>query len=257
MTDVTRRARGMNPWALACALAVTCAYALYWGRGHMVGKRVIRAQREALRADARACAMRLTTMEHDLFESNKAKEGMSRELDSLKREHELRVHQLFEAQGELEARKMEASAKQMTNDSNGDEANLCRNELKEAKFQIERLRHEKVGLELDVQRAKHEAAFSREHIKEELIKEDVEAIEKLIDEDIKRDVAREAAGDIDMDFDMSDGDESENAAGAADSKESKEHVSEHQLQMEKTQYGRSKRGRGKAWRYVKPPATSR
>jgi chromosome segregation ATPase len=238
-----RAVLSVNPWTYVAVLCVLTLYTLHWGRTHMVTKRGVRAQREALREDARACGARLTTMEDSLFVKNKEFENIVRELDSLKQDHERRSHELYQARGEADACRDEANSlkknieamvqPQPTNssaDAYAAEAEALRKELKSAKFQIESLRHEKVGLELDLQRAKHEALFTREHIKEEILKEDIEAIETLIKEDIKKDEAREAAGE-EMEMKESVEVEAEVAEVEVDSEAAKEDEDSHDIDI--------------------------
>ena len=87
---------------------------------------------------------------------------------------------------EAETWKLEAEKAKKTSDSELG----CEKQLKEAKLEAEHARHEKKGCELELERAKHEAQFTREHIKEEVIKEETEALEKRIVEDEKAEASQ-------------------------------------------------------------------
>ena len=246
---IVRAFLSVNPWTYVSVLCVLSLYTLYWGRSHMVTKRGVRRQREALREDARACGARLSTIENDMFVKNKEYESVVRELDSLKKDHEVRLHELYQVKGEAEAlrteteslkKSAEASTMNKASDVHAEEAKKLRAALKEAKFEIETLRHHKVGLELDLQRVKHEASFTREHIKEEVLKEDIEAIEKLIEVDIKADEAREAAGDgVEMEMDIQY--PKQDARSADIDIDIGEKTSAHSTDMEKTQYDHARK----------------
>jgi hypothetical protein len=72
------------------------------------------------------------------------------------------------------------------------------------------------------------------------LKEDIEAIEKLIEVDIKADEAREAAGDgVEMEMDIQS---PKQAAHSADIDiDIGEKTSEHSADMEKTQYNHARK----------------
>ena len=129
----------VNPWTYVSVLCVLSLYTLYWGRSHMVTKRGVRRQREALREDARACGARLSTIENDMFVKNKEYESVVRELDSLKKDHEVRLHELYQVKGEAEAlrteteslkKSAEASTMNKASDVHAEEAKKLRVALK-------------------------------------------------------------------------------------------------------------------------------
>ena len=65
---IVRAFLSVNPWTYVSVLCVLSLYTLYWGRSHMVTKRGVRRQREALREDARACGARTLTRAVEVME---------------------------------------------------------------------------------------------------------------------------------------------------------------------------------------------
>ena len=171
--------RRTNPWYVVCALVVVVMWLARYSRREVVSKRHVRRHRDGLDGDLREALARIGQSENDLFEARKSRERYVRENDSLRAELETVRH-------EAETWKLEAEKAKKTSDSELG----CEKQLKEAKLEAEHARHEKKGCELELERAKHEAQFTREHIKEEVIKEETEALEKRIVEDEKAEASQ-------------------------------------------------------------------
>jgi len=166
--------RTFNPWHIIGVCCVVMLWFTYYSRKEVLSKRVVRRHRDGLEGDLRDARARMGTLERDLFAKNKDYERVVREMDSLRTESETMKHELKEAKLELERTDAHVST------SKG-----CQKELESVKKDMELLRHKSRVTELELERAQHELKFNREHIKEEVIKEDIEELEKQIKEDEK------------------------------------------------------------------------
>jgi hypothetical protein len=103
----------------------------------------------------------------------------------MRREHETTKH-------ELEAKKIELKEhveRSASNPARAGDVSTCQKEVKTLKTEMELMRHKCRVTELELERAKHEAEFTKEHIREEVIKADIEQLEKQIEIDEKAEAA--------------------------------------------------------------------
>ena len=174
-----------NPWHLVLVFMTLFLYLSYYSRKEVVSKRRVRKHKDGLEGDLREARARMTTLEHDLFVRNKEHETLTRELDSMRREHETTKHELEAKKIEVKEHVERAASKPVR----AGDVSTCQKEVKTLKTEMELMRHKCRVTELELERAKHEAEFMKEHIREEVIKEDIEQLEKQIEIDEKAEAA--------------------------------------------------------------------
>ena len=170
-----------NPWHLVLVFMTLFLYLSYYSRKEVVSKRRVRKHKDGLEGDLREARARMTTLEHDLFVRSKEHETLTRELDSMRREHETTKHELEAKKIEVKEHVERAASKPVR----AGDVSTCQKEVKTLKTEMELMRHKCRVTELELERAKHEAEFMKEHIREEVIKEDIEQLEKQIEIDEK------------------------------------------------------------------------
>jgi hypothetical protein len=99
----------------------------------------------------------------------------------MRREHETTKHELEAKKIEVKEHVERAASKPVR----AGDVSTCQKEVKTLKTEMELMRHKCRVTELELERAKHEAEFMKEHIREEVIKEDIEQLEKQIEIDEK------------------------------------------------------------------------
>lgn len=185
-------AKRANPWYVLLVVVVMFLWLARYSRKEVVSKREVRRHRDGLEGDLRDARARLTTLESELFKKNKDYESVVRLVDGMRSDLESAKHEAASAKLEAEKAANEIAQRKANTYEDG-----CVKELEKLKKDSELARHKCRVTELELERAKHEAMFSKQHIKEEVIKEDIADLDKALREDIdklKEEAAAEAKG---------------------------------------------------------------
>ena len=177
-----------NPWYLVAVFGTMFLYLTYYSRKEVVSKRRVRMTRDGLAGDLREARARVHTLENDLFLKNKAWEEVVREKDSLSADLEASKHEL--EQLKLRSAEHSESLKKKTEEEDKRRKERawgsrdgCSKELEVTQREMEICRHNLKLKELEFEKMKHEAEFEKMHMKEEVVSEDIKALEEQIAQD--------------------------------------------------------------------------
>jgi len=177
-----------NPWYLVAVFGTMFLYLTYYSRKEVVSKRRVRMTRDGLAGDLREARARVHTLENDLFLKNKAWEEVVREKDSLSADLEASKHEL--EQLKLRSAEHSESLKEKTEEEDKRRKERawgsrdgCSKELEVTQREMEICRHNLKLKELEFEKMKHEAEFEKMHMKEEVVSEDIKALEEQIAQD--------------------------------------------------------------------------
>tara|TARA_B100000287_G_scaffold427950_1_gene478472 strand:- start:1703 stop:2593 length:891 start_codon:yes stop_codon:yes gene_type:complete len=176
-----------NPWYLVAVFGTMFLYLACYSRKEVVSKRRVRMTRDGLAGDLREARARVHTLENDLFLKNKAWEEVVREKDSLSADLEASKHEL--EQLKLRSAEHSESLKKKTEEDKRREERAwerrdgCSKELEVTQREMEICRHNLKLKELEFEKMKHEAEFEKMHMKEEVVSEDIKALEEQIAQD--------------------------------------------------------------------------
>jgi len=182
-----------NPWYLVAVIGTMFLWLTYYSRKEVVSKRRVRMTRDGLAGDLREARARVHTLENDLFLKNKAWEQAVREKDSVNAEletskHELEKLKLQVAEHSEEMKKKTEEVDKHVKEKASAQTDGCPKELEVTQREMEICRHNLKLKELELEKMKHEAEFAKMHLKEQVVSEDIKALE----EQIARDEAAEA-----------------------------------------------------------------
>jgi len=182
-----------NPWYLVAVIGTMFLWLTYYSRKEVVSKRRVRMTRDGLAGDLREARARVHTLENDLFLKNKAWEQAVREKDSVNAEletskHELEKLKLQVAEHSEEMKKKTEEVDKHVKAKASAQTDGCPKELEVTQREMEICRHNLKLKELELEKMKHEAEFAKMHLKEQVVSEDIKALE----EQIARDEAAEA-----------------------------------------------------------------
>jgi len=177
-----------NPWYLVAVFGTMFLYLACYSRKEVVSKRRVRMTRDGLAGDLREARARVHTLENDLFLKNKAWEEVVREKDSLSADLEASKHEL--EQLKLRSAEHSESLKKKTEEEDKrreerawERRDGCSKELEVTQREMEICRHNLKLKELEFEKMKHEAEFEKMHMKEEVVSEDIKALEEQIAQD--------------------------------------------------------------------------
>jgi len=177
-----------NPWYLVAVIGTMFLWLTYYSRKEVVSKRRVRMTRDGLAGDLREARARVHTLENDLFLKNKAWEHAVREKDSVNAEletskHELEKLKLQVAEHSEEMKKKTEEVDKHVKAKASAQTDGCPKELEVTQREMEICRHNLKLKELELEKMKHEAEFAKMHLKEQVVSEDIKALEEQIAQD--------------------------------------------------------------------------
>jgi len=177
-----------NPWYLVAVIGTMFLWLTYYSRKEVVSKRRVRMTRDGLAGDLREARARVHTLENDLFLKNKAWEQAVREKDSVNAEletskHELEKLKLQVAEHSEEMKKKTEEVDKHVKAKASAQTDGCPKELEVTQREMEICRHNLKLKELELEKMKHEAEFAKMHLKEQVVSEDIKALEEQIAQD--------------------------------------------------------------------------
>ena len=177
-----------NPWYLVAVIGTMFLWLTYYSRKEVVSKRRVRMTRDGLAGDLREARARVHTLENDLFLKNKAWEQAVREKDSVNAEletskHDLEKLKLQVAEHSEDLKKKTEEVDRHVKEKASARTDGCPKELEVTQREMEICRHNLKLKELELEKVKHEAEFAKMHMKEQVVSEDIKALEEQIAQD--------------------------------------------------------------------------